>query len=52
MHFELQAGTESDSAEKRTMCVRTAEPYDGPSKVVDIEMAISKSDFPGSNDMA
>ena len=34
-----------------TMCVRTAEPYDGPSKVADREMAISKSDLPGSNDM-
>jgi hypothetical protein len=42
MHFELQAGTDSDSGEEWTMCVRTAEPYVGPSKFVDIEMAISK----------
>jgi hypothetical protein len=42
MHFELQAGTDSDSGDVWTMRVRTAEPYGRPSKVVEIEMAISK----------
>jgi hypothetical protein len=42
MHFDLQAGTDSDSGEEWTTCVRTAESHAGPSNVVDIEMAICK----------
>ena len=41
-HFELQDGTDSDSREEWTMCVKTAETYVEPPNDVDIERAISK----------
>jgi len=39
---ELQDGTDNDSGEDCTMCIKTAETYDEPPSNVDIEMAISK----------
>jgi hypothetical protein len=42
MHFDLQAGIDSDSEEEWTTYVRTAESHAGPSKDVDTEKAISK----------
>jgi len=41
-HFELQDGTDIDSAEEWTMCIQAAEPYVEPPNDVDIEMAGGK----------